>query len=507
MIFQTNEQSNSQRNRSAHSVTPNLFYSKKEVSQTVTYEDDWESDISTDSSITYDRDDRKQGKHEEYSEDTYKRTETSYEFVPIDSNAFSTEVLRQRQAAIDNKDYRKQVNQWQDKTLSAVIKKIRQLSGDSLITRAWIIFYWISQNIQYDIESYFSGNIRHQSTDDVFTTGKAVCDGFGTLFQSMCKQAGIPCQKISGYAKGFGHSVSQTRFSKTNHAWNAIQLGSSWYLIDSTWGEGHIDSDNKNVKKLSPFYFLVPPQDLIYSHFPEDSKWQLLAKPISIDEFIRLPIVYSHFFDYRLAFVESYPTATLEFNTKIGVAEILLQAPENVNFTSSIKSKKSGNRSKNSLAQYDGHRKIWQLLFIPECDGFHELHVYCMKKGEEAEEGHKNKMYECVAELGLNVPSGWRCLKKFPITFGVFGERQCQIFEPLHEPLVKGNKVTIHCRIPGAYCARLLLDDHWDPEVQLEQDILKTEFIVPKSEVTVYAKFQNDNSSHYTGVFRYSIES
>jgi transglutaminase/protease-like cytokinesis protein 3 len=44
------------------------------------------------------------------------------------------------------------------------------------------------------------------------------------------------------------------------------------------------------------FYFITDPEDHIYQHFPDDPKWQLLECPITLTEFINLPIVKSPFF-------------------------------------------------------------------------------------------------------------------------------------------------------------------------------------------------------------------
>ena len=64
--------------------------------------------------------------------------------------------------------------------------------------------------------------------------------------------------------------------------------------MDSTWGAGHVDASNKIVKEFDDFYFMADPKQLISSHFPymnndlaESMKWQLLDKPVSLEEFNR----------------------------------------------------------------------------------------------------------------------------------------------------------------------------------------------------------------------------
>ena len=42
------------------------------------------------------------------------------------------------------------------------------------------------------------------------------------------------------------------------------------------------------------------PEQFIYNHLPEDTKWQLLTLPISKKDYAELPYIYSGFFKYGL---------------------------------------------------------------------------------------------------------------------------------------------------------------------------------------------------------------
>ena len=101
-------------------------------------------------------------------------------------------------------------------------------------------------------------------------------------------------RKISGFAKGYGHSPKQqlTTADKTNHAWNAVFIRGNWFLLDSTWGAGTVDASKGFQKKFNEYYFLTNPEHFVYSHFPymnndmeESKKWQLLADPVSLERF------------------------------------------------------------------------------------------------------------------------------------------------------------------------------------------------------------------------------
>lgn len=105
---------------------------------------------------------------------------------------------------------------------------------------------------------------------------------------------------ITGWAKGYSYTVGDRITGPTNHAWNAIKINDEWYLIDSTWGAGYIRYGGF-VRDFDEFYFLSPPEQFVYNHLPVDSRWQLLDKPLTKEEFAALPSVYSNFFNYGLS--------------------------------------------------------------------------------------------------------------------------------------------------------------------------------------------------------------
>ncbi|CAF3457184.1 unnamed protein product [Rotaria socialis] len=426
--------------------------------------------------------------------------------IPSDPNAFDATFCQQRQRAIDDMSYRTAVKSWKADKFHDVVKLILELSsGKSLIDRAWIVFYWVSQNIEYDIQAFFSGNIRHQTADDIFTNRKGVCDAFGTIFKTLCTGVQLECEKISGYAKGYGFRAGQSKFSSTNHAWNAVHLYGRWYLVDSTWGEGHLDSNNHGVKELKTFYFLVRPEQMIYRHFPENTKWQLLRSPISMNDFLRLPDVEPTFFELGLDLVCPQQSSTVPFQQTLGIAEVLLRAPPNVDLMSAIQQKGFNENKAQSIVQYDSIRQLWQCIFTPHRGGVHEALIFAGRPSEN-KTNDKNS-YSCVATFGLHVPDGFKGAKTFPTTYSLFTQRKCQIFEPLNGTLKIGSKVLIHCRIPGAHCARVRLGGNWLPEDIIKNDVFKRQITVPRQEVTIYVQFSDKrNSSSYDGLIKYSVQ-
>jgi hypothetical protein len=42
---------------------------------------------------------------------------------------------------------------------------------------------------------------------------------------------------------------------ETNHAWNVVELDSTWQFIETTWGAGHTDKNKKFNKKFTNYLF------------------------------------------------------------------------------------------------------------------------------------------------------------------------------------------------------------------------------------------------------------
>ena len=75
-------------------------------------------------------------------------------------------------------------------------------------------------------------------------------------------------------------------------------------------------------------YFLTDPDEFIHEFWAADQEWQLLEKPLTLDEFENLPFVRSVFFHYNLEFNEKMQ-ALLHTDNK-GGAELKINVPEDL---------------------------------------------------------------------------------------------------------------------------------------------------------------------------------
>jgi transglutaminase/protease-like cytokinesis protein 3 len=179
------------------------------------------------------------------------------------------------------------------------------------------IYLWIKLNIRYDYAkaTEFSSSpdsVGPIEIEDVPANRKGVCQDFATLAQQMFEKAGIQCVFIGGHAKQGGDQFFQNADSPL-HAWNAVLLGGKWSLVDCTWA-----SISNAFGDSSDYYFITPPDELIYTHYPDDQKWALLSDPPGFEAFKKTPYVTSLFFSLPHGTVPKQGYLT----TKSGVVEI-----------------------------------------------------------------------------------------------------------------------------------------------------------------------------------------
>jgi len=164
---------------------------------------------------------------------------------------------------------------------------------------AKFFYYWISLNIEYDHETADKKEsettqeeiIESENPIIAFNNRKAVCIGYSNLYKLFMDNFEIDCQIVTGYAKTLDNLTLEIELDgEFRHAWNVIKLDSSWILIDTTWAK-QFEED------ISDYYFDTKPERLILSHYPEESKWQLLEKEVSIENFNKQPYVHSFYFD------------------------------------------------------------------------------------------------------------------------------------------------------------------------------------------------------------------
>lgn len=143
------------------------------------------------------------------------------------------------------------------------------------------------------------------------------------LFVSSCSYAGLHSKIISGYAKGADYAPGQHFTPGTNqHSWNAVYIYGTWCLVDAHWAARRIIGKQSTSEEfhyqLDDYFFLPDPHQLIYTHFPDDPKWQLLDRQVTLEEFENMPHMKPQFFKYGLEFV-SHRNAVIVAKSEINI--------------------------------------------------------------------------------------------------------------------------------------------------------------------------------------------
>lgn len=177
------------------------------------------------------------------------------------------------------------------------------------------LYDWLALNIDYNSKKdvFDIGNtiIIYSTRDDkkrqenirkenrlknILTTKKAICIGYSEIFKAVCDAIGIESEIVTGYSKIYIDDIENEKNYK-NHAWNVVKINNEWKLIDVTWASTFIKGMPTNSRQtLYDYYFFTDPKELILTHFPSNSKWQLLKTKVSKKDFFKTPLLYTNYF-------------------------------------------------------------------------------------------------------------------------------------------------------------------------------------------------------------------
>ncbi|KAL3856219.1 hypothetical protein ACJMK2_010996 [Sinanodonta woodiana] len=204
------------------------------------------------------------------------------------------------------------------------------------LEKARAIFRWITVKDLNQLE--VDEGVNPESPLGLLRGIKYGTESYHDLFKRLCSYAGLFCEVIQGYSKGAGYKPGmRIEGNKFRNSWTAVFVDGSWYFANCNWGARHVKGQtasrgqdaNKFFYKCDEFYFITDPEDHIYQHYPDDPKWQLLECPITLTEFITLPVVKSPFFNYGLRFAVHYDCIQY---TQNGLVVLQLKIPSLLGF-------------------------------------------------------------------------------------------------------------------------------------------------------------------------------
>ena len=299
--------------------------------------------------------------------------------------------------------------------------------------KARLVYAWITQHIAYDVEALKRDRRELDlSTTGVLTSRMTICSGYANLYQSLAKAMGLKSVIVEGYAKGPSYLVGQD--NEVNHAWNGVKIDGTWYLLDATWGAGAIEND-QFVAKFNPYYFATPPDQLIYSHFPAESQWQLLPTVYTRTAFDQFPDISARFFRDQLQLLSHKDNRVISAN---GQSEIRLNIPDNILIAAQLLDKSGSKLEQNyTFVQKQGQQAIIRVSF-PSV-GEYELIIFSKKREEET-------YYQAVKYDIQAVAPG----EAFPLIYGSFTDKNAYLEMPLTKSLPINQASYFQLKVNGA---------------------------------------------------------
>ncbi|MEB3160829.1 MAG: transglutaminase domain-containing protein, partial [Synechocystis sp.] len=197
----------------------------------------------------------------------------------------------------DKLDQQAKQIQYYGTSVEELALKIRQVANNDW-EKARLAYSWITQNIAYDVMMAETRNIDDLRPETVLARRETICSGYANLYQALAQTLGLEVVIIEGFGRGGDFVVGDD--PDVNHAWNGVKINDQWYLLDATWGAGSVNEGQFQFK-FNPHYFATEPKQLITSHFPRESQWQLLPTPYSRLQFDQLPALTPRFFRDQFA--------------------------------------------------------------------------------------------------------------------------------------------------------------------------------------------------------------
>jgi uncharacterized protein YkwD len=347
----------------------------------------------------------------------------------------------------------------------------------------------VALTIRYDAASFLAGRTPPQDYANVAKSRLAVCEGYSNLFKKLCDEMAVECDVVHGYARGVGSSpFVDEEPSNSNHAWNVVAVENAWYLVDCTWDAGNLRGKSFQADYDTDYLFLKP-EHFICNHFPENSRQQLLEKPVSAADFSRLPF-------YRPKFFEALSVGTGDMEKVLRVeGKAELEFSMNDGFIPDVEVyDKSGDKrmEHHSFVQKEGD--LYKAYLSFPSPGNYIVRLFTRK--QNARSG------EFCAEFGVIANAGTAI--QYPTQYSSFGNA-VSLISPVEMPLRKNTRYEFRIRADDKKIMALMYNRQFIP---FEKDgdgtfFLEAEIPANVKEVTIGSA--NSTRGSYTGIVKYLV--
>ena len=374
--------------------------------------------------------------------------------------------------------------------------------------RARAIYRWIAANVEYDVGASISATYGGRTAEEVLDERKGVCSDYSRLFERLCELSGLEAVVIRGFGKGYGYTVGSKIPNSSNHAWNAVRINGKWRLVDCTWGAGHLDPGAGFVQEFEEFYFLTPPEDMVWNHLPDDPAWQLLDEPMTREAFEGL--VYA-----KPAFFRDDLTVDVLEGTIDGDdgATVNLSTPRDVRIMANLLDE-DGRELPSRFAQV--RRSLEGASVRAACPGPGEytLRIYSKRFGGEDQEEGQN-VYDWACDYRIEAGPDAPVQTGFPVVWDAFWDMGLDVLSHPQGLIETGPELKVTLSAPeDVFLLARLLDDGGEELseertfAQREEDGYAVMAAFPEAgdyTLRIYARRGGGGAGEYTSAIEYSV--
>jgi hypothetical protein len=247
---------------------------------------------------------------------------------------------------------------------------------------------------------------------------------------------------------------------------------------------------------------MMPPEQFITTHLPEDENWQLLPTKITKKEFEDIVAVKPGAHKCGLR-VDSHRTGVITLD-QTNLLEVRLAVNTGTQLLVNVKEKlglnKEGKTVENcSVCQQPSPGAVVINLALPSVSKYN-VHVFC--KSRECTEYE----YALTYVVGFTKEKFLLSEEGFPALFSPFMDKNCYIFHPMQER-IKEKKLSFKVRVPGAKEVVIVPGPKWIHLKQSPDDdnifegTVELDGAKPLGKVGIFANW----NSGFTGLAEYSF--
>lgn len=344
--------------------------------------------------------------------------------------------------------------------------------------------------VSYDAKNFWAGTVPAQDFTAVLRTKTAVCEGYANLYKKYCDTLGLQCDKVIGYARGVGISLAnEPSPTASNHAWNAIKLGGAWYLVDCTWDSGHMEGRVSKQEYNTDWLFLKP-EHFIYTHFPTNSRYQLLDNPLTAAAFSAQPDLRPKFFELT----ESQSPLTKLITADGALYRYAFVPKAGYEFSCSLNDVQTGQEQPNCTFVQKHADKTEALFSLPKA-GMYSVTLFWRKAG--ARQGQSCGTFLLESTQASSV--------RYPTTFASSAQG-VEIISPIEMPLEKGKTYHFELRVTNKPVVAVVIGKTFTQLTNDGNGLFTGDVQIPATAREVTVNVANSEKSGYEGLAKYSVK-